>query len=149
MLGFGQVLSARCAFEACVRLNPTYSNYVSRLYSYNSGYESTNPWPTQQVEHGESVAGLWDQRLYSHFCDARESPPLHWGLVFGKPFFQGLIPHSFQPSLFSITRRFPWVSRGFLERFGSLERMDMEGTLRLFCTEVEFSTFELKCVILI
>ena len=37
---------------------------------------------------------------------------------------------SFQPSCFSITSRFPCVSGGFLERFGSLERMEMEGTLR-------------------
>ena len=24
---------------------------------------------------------LWDLGVYPHFCDTRESPPLHWGLV--------------------------------------------------------------------
>ena len=32
------------------------------------------------------VAGLWDQGVFRHFCDTRESPPLYGGLVFGKPF---------------------------------------------------------------
>ena len=41
---------------------------------------------------------------------------------------RGLIPHSFQPSLFSNTC-FPMFFGGFLERFGSLERMDMGATL--------------------
>ena len=30
--------------------------------------------------------GLWDQGVFPHFCDTRESPRLYWGLVFGKPF---------------------------------------------------------------
>ena len=47
----------------------------------------------------------------------------------GNQLVKGLIPHSFQPSFFSITSRLPWVSEGVLERFGFLERMEMEGTL--------------------
>ena len=31
-------------------------------------------------------AGLWDQGVFPHFCDTRESLPLYGGLVFGKPF---------------------------------------------------------------
>ena len=30
--------------------------------------------------------GLWDQEVYRHFWDTRESPPLKGGLVFWKPF---------------------------------------------------------------
>ena len=41
--------------------------------------------------------------------------------------------HSVQPSFFSKTSRFPWVSRGFLEGF--LERMEMEGTPRFHPTK--------------
>ena len=35
----------------------------------------------------DEVTGLWDQGVFPHFCDTRESPPLYGGLnVFGKPF---------------------------------------------------------------
>ena len=48
------------------------------------------------------------------------------------PRVQEMIPHSFQPSLFSKTGSVsPWVFDGFLKRFGSLERMEMEGTVRI------------------
>ena len=54
---------------------------------------------------------------------------LTWG---GPAFFQGLIPTIFFNHRSSRTRiRFPWVSGGFLERFGSRERMELEGTPRV------------------
>ena len=31
-------------------------------------------------------AGLWDQGVYPHFCDTRQSPLFHGWLVFGRPF---------------------------------------------------------------
>ena len=31
-------------------------------------------------------SGLWDQGLYPHFCDTRESPPMYGGFVFGNSF---------------------------------------------------------------
>ena len=34
---------------------------------------------------GPSSSGLWNQGVYSHFCDTRESPPVYGVLVFGKP----------------------------------------------------------------
>ena len=43
-------------------------------------------------------------------------------------FLPGLIPHSFQPSFFSISSRFSWVSGGFLER--RIPRKNGEGTHR-------------------
>ena len=45
---------------------------------------------------------------------------------------KGVDSHSFQPSvLFSKTSCFPRVFGGFLKRFGSLERMELENTSRL------------------
>ena len=44
-------------------------------------------WPGIQIK-----AGLWNQGVYSPFCDTRESPPLYGVLVFGKPFL--LYPRS-------------------------------------------------------
>ena len=32
-------------------------------------------------------AGLWDQGVYTHFCDTREPPLYIGGLVFGRPFW--------------------------------------------------------------
>ena len=49
--------------------------------------------PSDRFFFGEELcalsreAGLWDQGVFPHFCDTRESPPLYWGLVFGKPCF--------------------------------------------------------------
>ena len=34
---------------------------------------------------GDSEAGLWDQGVYLHFCDIRESSTVYGGLIFGKP----------------------------------------------------------------
>ena len=55
----------------------------------------------------------------------------------GSACLTGLIPHSFQPLFFSKTSHFSRVF-GFLERFGSLERMDMEVTLRISVVSLEF-----------
>ena len=51
-----------------------------------------------------------------------------------------LFPHSFQPSFFSQTdRHFPRVFGDFLERFGSLERMEIEDTPRTVCKQKEMN----------
>ena len=58
--------------------------------------------------------------------------------------FEGLIPHSFQPSFFPKTGRLPWVSGGFPERSGSLERMEMESTPRSTVRTVQASVSVVK-----
>ena len=60
----------------------------------------------------------------------------------------------FNPRSFPRTGCFPWVSGGFLERFGSLERMEVEGTPRkcvsvLFLLSLPLRTFFLimnRCI---
>ena len=40
----------------------------------------------QRVVCKHYLSGLWDQGVFPHFCDTRESPPFYGELVFGKPF---------------------------------------------------------------
>ena len=41
---------------------------------------------TNSLQLAVGANWLWDQGVYPHFCDTRESPPLYGVLVFGKPF---------------------------------------------------------------
>ena len=69
--------------------------------------------------HTLVVAGPWPV----HWPQETRSQPTFLGVEIPFPFFSSI--------LLSKNRiRFPWASGGFLERFGSLKRMDKEGTPR-------------------
>ena len=87
------LLPFQLKFEGFCSPNPTSTKSVwpSRTEegagaSALCGYAPWRSSPRFGVELQRCRSGLWDQGVYSHFCDTRESPPLYRVLVFGKPF---------------------------------------------------------------
>ena len=87
-LDLGSPFLPRCVFKGCQSSNATTPSSCLRAWSASIErvlcLQSFVPWGVKSKHY---TSGLWNQGIYSHFCDTRESPPVYGILVFGKPFW--------------------------------------------------------------